>query len=434
MFKTFAPLVSLLFGVALLLSGSALLATVLPLRGLTEGFSPLALGLMGSTYYAGFVVGCLTAPHLILRAGHIRAYATLVALAAATALIHPMIVGEVVWTLARAITGFCLAGFYIIIESWLNDRATNDNRGLIMSVYIAVNFAAVTAGQLMVTQAPVTSFVLFTSASILTSLAVVPVALTTSAQPAPVAIVQFRPLRLFRIAPVGLMGSLLVGVANGAFWSLATVYAVGRGLDHGGAAVFLSVGVVGGALLQWPIGRISDRFDRRAVLAVITVASAAASLALAFLPLGITGLMAVVFVFGAVTLTGYSIAAAHAYDRAERTDYVEMATGVLLANGVGSIIGPILASAAMQRWGDGFLFVHIAAFDLLLTAFIALRARTRPAVDPAAKETFDVYSTAPVGVAITPQPLEPDDPNLKTPGGYAAPIRPEEAEAANETD
>jgi MFS family permease len=426
--KTFAPLVSLLAGVAFLLCGNALLGTMIPLRGLHEHFTPVIIGLMGSSYNLGFVVGCLACPYLILRAGHIRAYSTLVSLAAATTLIHPMVVDPMVWIGARAITGFCLAGLYLIIESWLNDRASNDNRGLIMSVYIVVNFLTTTAGQLMVLLAPIEHFELFAAASLLVSLAVVPVALTTSAQPAPIAIVQFRPLRLLKIAPVGLTGTFMIGIANGAFWSLVTVFAIGRGMSPGGAAIFLSIAVIGGALMQWPVGRLSDAVDRRLVLAVVMVLSATASLFTVLLPFGISGLFVMAFLLGMVVLTSYSVAAAHAYDRAEKSAYVEMATGVLLANGVGAVFGPLIASFAMERWGDGSLFVFMAIVELMLAGFIALRWRIRPSRPDDPKETFEIFSTAPVGGAIPPEAPAPNDPILQTPV-VPAPESKEPAEA-----
>jgi len=422
--KPLAPVASLLLGISFLLCGNGLQATLVPLRGQAEGFSAIVLGLVGSAYYAGFVLGCLAAPYLILRAGHIRAYATLVTLASATSLLHPMLIDAGVWILARAITGFSLAGLYLIIESWLNDRATNANRGLVMSAYIIVNFTTITAGQLMVTLAPIQSFNLFSLASILVSLAIVPVALTTSAQPAPIAIVQFRPLRLFRMAPVGLAGSFAIGIANGALWSLGAVYATERGLTTDGAAVFMSVAVVGGALMQWPVGRLSDRFDRRAVLAAVMAAAAVIGLLLALLPLHHYGLMAMAFVYGCVALTGYSVAAAHAYDRADKSSYVEMAAGVLLANGVGAVFGPASASWAMSHFGAGSLFVFMAMVQFSLVAYIGYRSVKRPAVRGEEKEQFDVYSTAPVGGAITPLPLEPGDPHVKTPSGFAAPVKP----------
>ena len=408
MTKTLAPLASLLLGISFLLSGNSLLGTVLPLRGLSEHFSPIVIGLMGSSYNAGFVLGCLACPFLIQRAGHIRAYSTLVSLAAATTLIHPIIVDPTVWILARAITGFSLAGLYLIVESWLNDKASNENRGLVMSIYIVVNFSMTTVGQLMVLLAPIQHFELFAAASILVSLAVVPVALTTSAQPAPIAIVEFRPLRLFKIAPVGLMGTFMIGVANGAYWSLLPVFAIARGLTSNGAAVFLSIAAIGGALAQWPIGRLSDRLDRRLVLGVGMIGATVMSLLVGFLPLSPNALLAISFVLGAAVLTGYSVAAAHAYDRCSRSEYVEMATGVLLANGTGAIIGPLIASYGMEAWGETILFVHMAVIYTLLGLFIAVRwfLRAPPAADE--KDKFDLGATAPVGTVIVPVSPRPE--------------------------
>ncbi|WP_237155057.1 MFS transporter [Oryzibacter oryziterrae] len=415
MIKTFTPIASLLLGLSFLLCGSGLQGTLVPLRGQAEGFSALMLGLIGSSYYLGFVLGCLASPRLILRAGHIRAYATLVALASSVTLIHPMIIDPYVWTAARTVIGFCLAGMYIIVESWLNDRATNTTRGLIMSAYIIVNYATQTIGQMMVTLAPVTSFNLFAASSMLLSFGIIPVALTTSAQPAPVAIVQFRPIRLFRVAPVGLMGSFAIGVANSGLWSLGTVFATGQGLDANGAAIFMSAIVVGGALTQWPVGKLSDRFDRRVVLAAVMTVATAVALVLAFAPLGYKALLWVGFIYGCVGLTGYSVAAAHAYDRADKSALVEMATGVLLANGVGSVIGPLVASAMMDRFGPGALFLHMVIVQLLLIAFIVYRLKTRSATLPDDKSGFDVYSTAPMGGPITPKTSAKDDPRLRRP-------------------
>jgi MFS family permease len=317
------------------------------------------------------------------------------------------------------VTGFSLAGLYLIVESWLNDRATNENRGFVMSAYIIVNFVTITAGQLLVTTAPVTGFELFAIASILVSVAAIPVSLSRSAQPAPIALVQFRPRRLYRMAPVGLVGTFMIGVANGAFWALGTLYATSRGLNANGAAVFMSVAVIGGALMQWPIGRLSDIFDRRLVLAGVMIVAAGISLLLAILPLGGTGLALMALAFGMTTLTGYSVAAAHAYDRADRSAYVEMAAGVLLANGLGSVIGPISASALIGAFGPEWLFIFIAGTQLLLTLFIGLRTLARPAATGAEKTDFDVYSTSPVGGVITPDPINEAHPLYAVPGAAA---------------
>jgi MFS family permease len=186
------PIASLLLGVALLLAGNGLQFTLLPLRGTADGLSTQALGLIGSAYYLGFVAGCLLAPYAILRAGHIRAFAALVACAVVVGLAYPLQNSSVAWTAFRLINGFCIAGFYLVIESWLNDRATNSTRGLVMSSYVAVNFLAFTAGQLLVTLYPIKEDGSFMVAAMLASLAIMPVALTRSAQPAPITIVWSR--------------------------------------------------------------------------------------------------------------------------------------------------------------------------------------------------------------------------------------------------
>lgn len=417
MSKTFAPVASLFLGLAFLLCGNGLQTTLTPLRASFEGFSAVQIGLMGSGYYAGFVLGCLVAPYLIQKVGHIRTFAALVSAASAVALVHPMVIEPVTWVAARAVTGFSLAGLYLIIESWLNDRATNENRGFVMSAYIIVSFVTITIGQLLVTTADVENFRLFALASILVSMAAIPVVLTSTQQPTPVSLVQFRPIQLFAVAPVGLMGAFMIGVANGAFWSLGTLYGVEKGLGENGAAVFMSIAVFGGAVMQWPIGRLSDRFDRRLVIAGVMSSATVAGLLLALLPLGSTGLYVMAALFGMTTLTSYSVVAAHAYDRADPSSYVEMAAGILLANGIGSVIGPLSASALMDGFGAPFLFVFTAAIQLAMVAFIAARTAVRAPASEADKETFDVYSAVAVGPVLqrdsfedTPEPAAADRP------------------------
>ncbi|ODN70966.1 MFS transporter [Methylobrevis pamukkalensis] len=415
MAKSLAPIASLLIGIAFLLAGNGLLSTLTPLRASFEEFGALEIGLIGSGYYAGFVAGCLAGPYLILRAGHIRAFAALVSAASAIAIVHPMMIDPVVWTLCRAVTGFSLAGLYLIVESWLNDRATNENRGFLMSSYIVVNFAAMTAGQMLVTTADLSSFTLFALASILVSVAAIPVALTRSAQPAPITLVQFNPVKLYRMAPVGLVGSLMIGVGNGSFWSLATIFGLGRGLSADESAVFMSVAVIGGALAQWPVGRLSDKVDRRIVLLVVLALAATVCVTLASLTLSGGMLLALGLLFGITTLPGYSIAAAHAYDRADPSAYVETAAGILLANGIGSIIGPIAAAVLMKSFGPSALFFFIAATQIALFLFVILRMTQRGPQASDTKTGFDLYSTATVGGVLTPDPLQESDPMVQSP-------------------
>ncbi|MFD2030377.1 MFS transporter [Ancylobacter dichloromethanicus] len=358
MAQTLGPVAALLLGVFFLVTGSGLQNTLLPLRGAFEGFSAINLGILGSSYYLGFVVGCLAVPHLVRRTGHIRAFAALTSGVVAMMMAHPLFIEPITWFVLRAITGFCFAGLYLVIESWLNDRATNQTRGFVMSAYVIVDYAALTAGQMMITVYPVRSFDLFAIAAILFSLATLPVAIGSSTQPAPIETARIRLPRLFRAAPVAMVGCFAIGLTNGSLWSLGPIFGIGSGLTADGAATFMSAVVVAGALAQWPIGFLSDRIDRRRILAALLVGALLAGLALGALPFDLLGLSLLGMVYGALSLPAYSLAAAHAYDRTAPSEAVETAAGLLLLYGIGSVVGPALASLGMQHYGPGAVLLH----------------------------------------------------------------------------
>jgi MFS family permease len=439
--STLAPVASLLAGVGLLIAGYGVQLTLIPLRAAADGWTAFEIGALGSAYYVGFVAGCFGAPYLILRAGHIRAFTAMVALAAATIVAHPLVVDFIPWFAFRLIIGASLAGISMIIESWLNDRATNATRGLVMSSYVAVQFAAITVGQLAVTLSAPTGFALFSVATIATVLAIIPVALTRSAQPAPITLVRIRPAALYRSSPVGLVGMTLIGAANGAFWALGAISAISEGLTAAEAAVFVSVATGGGALMLWPAGRLSDRIDRRIVLISLLSLAALTGLALAFLPLGKTGLFIMAALFGMTTFPTYAIAAAHAYDRAEPGAYVETAAGLILANALGAIVGPLLASVLMEQTGPSKLVLFTAFIQACLVMFTAARMGTQPATAQSDKTEFDLAATAAVGAVVSPELPDIDDPLVVSPPLAATIAEPErhaatyqDAEPENESD
>ncbi len=424
------PIASLLLGVALLLAGNGLQFTLLPLRGTAEGFSALALGLIGSAYYLGFAIGCLLGPFTILRAGHIRAFAALVALAVVVGLAYPLATTTIAWTAFRLVNGFCIAGFYLVIESWLNDRATNETRGLVMSAYVIVNFLAFTGGQLLVTLYPVKEDGNFMVAAMLASLAIVPVALTRSAQPAPITIVSFHPVQLYRAAPVGLVASMMVGVANGAFWGLAPLAVAGAGLGVGRVALFMGAATLAGAITQWPVGRLSDRVDRRLVLLALLCGAAVVGALL--WALAASGLLLLVFglLFGALALPCYSLAAAHAYDKTPPSETVPTAATILLANAIGSVAGPLMGALAMAMLGPRALFLFTACAQALLAAYVFYRTTVQASLTEPEKTIFDLASTAPVGAMVTSETPNPDDPSVAVPEPYPpAPAEPSESAA-----
>jgi len=420
MVKNLRPIASLLLAAALLLAGNGAQFTLLPLRGQAEGFSTLALGVMGSAYYVGFVAGCLLGPYVILRVGHIRAFTALVAIAAATTLAYALAPEPVSWSVLRLVTGFALAGFYLVLESWLNDGAANDTRGLVMSAYVTINYLAIVVGQMLITLYPVERDGAFMVAAMLAALAIVPVALTRSAQPAPIALFRFQPRTLYAAAPAALVASFAIGLANGAFWTLGPVSAAGSGLDHNAVAVFMSAAVLAGALVQWPIGRLSDRIDRRIVLIALLAGAAATGLALWLYAATSTLMLTFGFLFGALALPGYSLAAAHAYDKTPADTLVAMAATVLLANGLGSAIGPLAATAVMTPEGPRRLFLFTAAVQALLAAYLFYRTRVQASPTAVDKTSFDLAATAQVGGVFTAETLDPSDPSVAVPEGFVA--------------
>lgn len=419
------PVAALLFGVLLLYAGYGLQATLVPLRADAEGFARVAIGFLGSGYYVGFVVGCLFGPMLILRAGHIRAFAAMVACLSAAILAFPLLIGEAQWLVFRIAIGLCIAVLLVIVESWLNEKATNQTRGIVMSSYVIITYAAIVVGQMGVTVLPLTGFALFSICSIVLSLAAVPVALTRSSQPAPIAVVRFRPRHLYTIAPAAFVGIFITGVVNGSVFGLGTIYAIDTGFSKTEAAIFVSAMVLGGAIGQYPFGRISDFVDRRLVLLVTTTGTGAVSLLLA-LATGAseTVLVSLAFALGMLMFPGYSLAAAHAYDWAAPEDMVETSAGLLVLFGLGSSFGPLLASTMMALLGPGGLFLTNAAAAIALALFIGFRLFRRSRPDEEMRSAFDIYSTAPVGGAITPEPVDASLPDVELPQVALLPVEP----------
>lgn len=421
MAQALAPVSALLIAIALLVTGHGLQSTLIPLAGSQAGFSDLQVGLVSSSYFFGLVLGCLGAPYVIMRAGHIRAFAALVSLMSAAAILHPIMVDPLSWSAIRIISGFCLAGFYMIVESWLNEQASNENRGTIMSIYIVLVYAAMTTGQLSLTVMDLTTFVPFAIASVAVSLAVIPVSLTTANQPAPITVVRFRPVKLYRNSPTALVAVLLIGVTQGALWMLAPLYAIQIGLTTSQAAYFAAAFVGAGAITQWPIGRISDRLDRRLVLLGLATSAVLVSIIFMTVPIeGVTMGIMLALLAGVATQPAYAIAASHAFDHADRNDYVETSSGMNLAFGIGSSFGPLTASYLMQSVGSWGLFLQVAVIQGLMGLYILSRLFQRAAPSVEDKTDFDYAASAQVGTVLSPEPLDLEDPSVIPPEEFPA--------------
>lgn len=408
MWKAIKPVQALLLSVGLLLMGNGLQGTLLPIRAGIDNFSTFDIGILGSSYFFGFATGCLIGPYMVRRAGHIRAFTGLVAIASTSALIHVMLPIPPIWWVFRAMTGLCFAALYMIIESWLNERSTNETRGTVFSIYTIINLTVLTAGQMMLTLSDPAGFILFGIASILVSLAAVPVAMTAAPAPAPVGEVKLRIRHLYRVSPVGFVGCLVVGLTNGSFWALGPTFALNSGMDVSGVAIFMSITVIAGAFGQFPIGRTSDCMDRRKVIAAICLcASVSAVTILVLSDLWTMGLLIGSFMFGIFAFPVYSVCVAHTNDYVDPADYVETASELLLLFAAGAVIGPIYTSWLMTLIGPQALFIQTAVIHFLFAIFVFYRMRVRTTPDDEVRADFteQLLNASTVGaVTITEDP------------------------------
>ncbi|MBN9065837.1 MAG: MFS transporter, partial [Rhizobiales bacterium] len=267
MLTSFGPILALLRGTAFLLLASGLLSLLLPLRGQAEGFSTASLGLLGTAWAGGFVAGCFYAPRLVRNVGHVRAFGTFAAVGAIIALLTGLFIDPYVWIALRVVTGFTMAGSFMVIESWLNERATNETRGTVFGLYMMVTYAAIMAGQMIVAAGDVRSASLFMVTGIFFCLSLIPTAISTQATPAPLKEVSLDLRKLYANSPVALIGCLLIGIANGAWGTLGAVFGARIGMPTFEIALMMSLVVIAGAVMQLPAGRVSDRTDRRFVMA-----------------------------------------------------------------------------------------------------------------------------------------------------------------------
>ncbi len=385
MLANVAPISALLLGVALLQLGNGLQGTLLPVRAQVEAFTQLELGVLGSAYFFGFAAGCYFGPWLVRNSGHIRTFTAMVALASALVLVHPLILEPGVWFVVRAATGVCFAILYMVIESWLNSRSTNATRGFVFAVYAVVSFGTLGVGQLLLVAGNPSDYPLFLITAILVSVAAVPVALSRSEQPPAIEYIHIRLGHLYRISPVGLVGSFIVGAANGSVWALAPVFFAAGGATTQNIAVFMSVLILLGAIGQWPLGLISDRMDRRLVIAAAAFLASLAGVSLS--AFGIESLMLALLLtgaFGFLSFPLYTLCVAHMNDSVEQDGFVEAASGLLLIWGAGAVVGPLIASNVIVAAGLAGLFYTTAALHAILVAFTLYRIgqrEARPAED-----------------------------------------------------
>jgi MFS family permease len=384
---------ALFLGSALLMFGGGLQGLLLSVRGAEEGFSLLALGLIGTGWSVGFVAGSLFVPLIVRKAGHIRAFSVMAAIGTITILLNLLWINDISWIVLRALSGFCFAGAAMIVESWLNEVADNKSRGTIFSIYVSINMAASTLGQIAMSITGTAGYVPFVIGAISFICAVLPTAMTSSPQPRPLQSAKLDLNLLYRTSPVAAIAAFSCGMANGAFGTMAPVYGYEQGLDASGIALLFAVAAILGAIAQVPFGRLSDRIDRRLVLIGLSgFAALVGALTAIINPSAGWGMYVLFAAYGFAANPIYAVAVAHANDFARDGDFAKIAGGMLLILGLGLAVGPALASLIMGAWSPVGLFVVTATFHGALAGAAYLRMRVRKGVDAADRAPFQPMS------------------------------------------
>jgi MFS family permease len=334
---------------------------------------------MGGAYFLGFTVGCLRGIRLVQKLGHVRVFAAMAAVASATPLLHALWLDIWLWWLLRLTSGFCFAVLYVVIESWLNEQSTNENRAGIFSAYVFISMTVMAVGQQMTVLYNPNEMGLFALASVLVSLAALPVVMSTTPAPCHNEAVRFDFRRLLEISHTGMVVCFATGLANGAFWALAPVYTAGISDKASVAAGFMTGAVIGGAAGQLPSGFWSDRVDRRIVISVLALLCSlvGVGLWLTYGMLTTAQLIVLSGAWGALAFPMYSVAVAHTNDFAQEGEYVMVSGGLLLMYGIGAVMGPALAASAMTVLGDNVLYLFTAITHLLICVYVIVRQQRR---------------------------------------------------------
>lgn len=384
----------LFFGVLFLMIGNGLQGTLLGLRADLENFDTLVTGALMSCYYIGFLGGFMYAPGLISSVGHIRVFAALASLASTTILLHGLFLSAPLWAAVRLLSGFCFAGLYIVMESWLNKSASNKARGTVMSIYTVLTYVGMVIGQFMLNIAEPTDIMLFALTSITVSIAMLPVALSRQKGPE---IDDVEPLpfkKLFTISPLGVVGTLIAGACSGTLLAMGAVYASQSGFSIAQISLIMALLIAGGAFVPMLMGFISDYMDRRHVII-------AACLLAFFISLGFFVTAAavslfyfiLVFLIGGFVFSVYPLSVAHVNDHLKPRQILPASSALILVNGIGSCFGPIYVSVAMGVFGENIFFPAIGFVLVLMGGFGIYRLFIS---DPVPIDDQGEYSTVPM--------------------------------------
>ncbi len=395
------------------MAGNSLLGVVLPLRMQAADYSVALIGAIMAAYYLGLAYGGLKGKRVILRIGHIRAFSTFAALTAATCLAYDFFFSPAAWVILRIINGFCIAGVTTSIESWLNERSSNETRGRVLGVYMLAFYLAIALGQTLVNIAPVGGSDHMMIAAMLIGLSLVPIAVTRLGEPNLRALRVLGLKELYAASRVGVIGACVAGVLVGSFYALGVVFARQIGLDVTEAALFMSTVVIGGLAAQMPVGMLADKFDRRIVMSCMLIAVGTSwGLLSNSIATGVPMVYLMVMAFGGAISSVYPLCVAQTFDRLERKFYVAASGRLLMVYSIGATIGPLLAATLMSIYGPYSFFLFESAVAIAYAIFVLFSVWSGPKLPAEGREKFvPLPDISPVAMALDPR----TEPEVTTP-------------------
>lgn len=409
---------TLFLGFAMLMVGNGLNLAVLGVRVVDEGFGVRISGYVMACYFAGFLLGPAVVVKLLSTVGHIRVFASLASVASCAVLVHFIWISPISWALMRFVFGFCMAGLYVVVESWLNDASTPRNRGRTLAVYMIVSMGGLAVGQLLIVTADPNGYVLFVVASILVSMSFVPIALAATTDAPPVRLADRLGLReLATTAPTGLVGMFFTGASHGILFGLGAVYATEAGFGARTTALFIAVPSVGALLFQWPIGWASDRLPRRGVIFVVAAAAMGVCVLLATTPEGNAAVVPMMLVLGGLTFPLYSLLLSHTLDRSAPGKAMGASGTLLRVNGTGAVLGPVVAASLMAAVSETAIFWCLVGTHGLIALYVAYRLLAEDALPMSLQGPFVPMPARATDFAIrlTSRPLRVSRARLKRP-------------------
>lgn len=397
------PVATLLVAIFMLMAGSGVLPAIVGLRLDQQGYTATTIGLVGASYFAGLTLGSITVFGVVRRVGHIRAFSAFVSLYSAATLGYVLMDNVWLWLLLRLINGYSAAGIFVCLESWLNDRAVAEKRGGTLAGYMIALYGGQALSQGFLGIGGANAALPFILSAIILSLTVLPIALTHMVGPVMEQQQNFSLRQLYGVSPLGLFGVTVTGVMLGGFYALGAVHAQRLALSQGQIALLMGSVIAGGMLLQWPLGRLSDRFDRRAVIIGVFAATALTSVAIA-MTLSPAPLIALGALYGGLIFALYPLCVAHANDHLEADERISASGGLILAYSMGAAVGPLVGAVAMRLLGPGGLYFWMAVCGTTGCGFGLWRQYASDSIPDADQLAFQILPrTTPMMAALDPE-------------------------------